>query len=82
MPSARSIERPRGEVDRHLVDMREGYRRKLRELPDTIARLKKAGYQIDEAKPAVIARVEAILIEGGWMQGGHDDRGAGKAVGY
>jgi len=50
--------------------------------PDTIALLKKAGYQIDEAKPTVIARVEAILLDGGWMQGGHDERGAGKAVGY
>jgi gamma-glutamyltranspeptidase/glutathione hydrolase len=50
--------------------------------PDTIALLKKAGYQIDEAKPAVIARVEGILIDGGWLQGGHDDRGAGKAAGY
>jgi gamma-glutamyltranspeptidase/glutathione hydrolase len=50
--------------------------------PDTIALLKKAGYHIEEAKPAVIARVEAILIDGGWLQGGHDDRGAGKAAGY
>ena len=50
--------------------------------PDTIALLKKAGYNIEEAKPAVIARVEAILIDGGWLQGGHDERGAGKAAGY
>jgi gamma-glutamyltranspeptidase/glutathione hydrolase len=50
--------------------------------PDTIALLKKSGYQIEEAKPAVIARVEGILIDGGWMQGSHDERGAGKAVGY
>jgi gamma-glutamyltranspeptidase/glutathione hydrolase len=50
--------------------------------PDTIALLKKAGYHIEETKPAVIARVEGILIDGGWLQGGHDDRGAGKAVGY
>jgi gamma-glutamyltranspeptidase / glutathione hydrolase len=50
--------------------------------PDTIALLKKAGYHIEEAKPVVIARVDAILIDGGWLQGGHDDRGAGKAAGY
>jgi gamma-glutamyltranspeptidase/glutathione hydrolase len=50
--------------------------------PDTIALLKKAGYSIEEAKPVVLARVEAILISSGWLQGGHDDRGTGKAVGY
>jgi gamma-glutamyltranspeptidase / glutathione hydrolase len=50
--------------------------------PDTLAALKKSGYLIEEAKPVVIARVEAILIDGGWMQGGHDDRGAGKVAGY
>lgn len=50
--------------------------------PDTIALLKKAGYSIEEAKPIVIARVEAILLNDGWLQGGHDERGSGKAVGY
>jgi gamma-glutamyltranspeptidase / glutathione hydrolase len=50
--------------------------------PDTIAVLKKSGYHIEEAKPVVIARVEGILIDGGWLQGGNDERGAGKAVGY
>ena len=50
--------------------------------PDTIALLKMAGYHIEETKPAVIARVEGILIDGGWLQGGHDERGVGKAVGY
>ena len=50
--------------------------------PDTIALLKKDGYNIEEAKPVVIARVEAILLADGWLQGGHDDRGSGKAVGY
>jgi gamma-glutamyltranspeptidase / glutathione hydrolase len=50
--------------------------------PDTIALLKKSGYYIEEAKPVVIARVEGILIDGGWLQGGHDERGAGKAAGY
>jgi gamma-glutamyltranspeptidase/glutathione hydrolase len=50
--------------------------------PDTIALLKKAGYHIEEAKPIVGARVEGILIDGGWLQGGHDERGAGKAAGF
>ena len=50
--------------------------------PDTLALLKKAGYHIEEAKPVVLARVEGILIRDGWMQGGHDERGAGKAAGY
>ena len=50
--------------------------------PDTLALLKKAGYSMEEGKPAVIARVEGILFSDGWLQGGHDDRGAGKAGGY
>ena len=50
--------------------------------PDTIALLKKDGYNIEESKPAVIARVEAILLKDGWLQGGHDERGSGKASGY
>jgi gamma-glutamyltranspeptidase/glutathione hydrolase len=50
--------------------------------PDTIAILKRMGYEIRENKPVVVARVEAILIGNGWLQGGHDGRGAGKAAGY
>jgi len=50
--------------------------------PDTIALLKSAGYSIEESKPIVIARVEAILLSDGWLQGGHDERGTGRAVGY
>lgn len=50
--------------------------------PDTIALLKGMGYDIEEAHPAVLARVEAIEIKDGWLQGGHDDRGTGKAAGY
>ncbi|HYL83379.1 MAG TPA: gamma-glutamyltransferase [Candidatus Angelobacter sp.] len=50
--------------------------------PDTIALLKKAGYNIEEARPAVIAQVEGILLKDGWLQGGHDERSAGKASGY
>jgi hypothetical protein len=30
----------------------------------------------------VIARVEGILLADGWLQGGHDERGSGKASGY
>jgi len=50
--------------------------------PDTITLLKKAGYNIEDAKPVVLARVEAILLNDGWLQGGHDERGGGKAAGY
>jgi gamma-glutamyltranspeptidase / glutathione hydrolase len=50
--------------------------------PDTIAMLKKAGYPIEEAKPVVIARVEGIMLSDGWLLGGHDERGSGKASGY
>jgi gamma-glutamyltranspeptidase / glutathione hydrolase len=50
--------------------------------PDTLRILTTYGYSMDDSKPAVIARVEAILMDRGWLQGGHDERGAGKAVGY
>ena len=50
--------------------------------PDTIALLRRRGHMIDEANPTVIARVEAILLDGGWLQGGQDGRGSGKAAGY
>ena len=49
--------------------------------PDTIVLLKKAGYPIEETKPVVLARVEAILLSDSWVQGGHDERGTGKAAG-
>jgi gamma-glutamyltranspeptidase/glutathione hydrolase len=50
--------------------------------PDTIIMLKNMGYQVEETHPRVLARVDAILIGGGWLQGGHDGRGTGKAAGY
>jgi gamma-glutamyltranspeptidase/glutathione hydrolase len=50
--------------------------------PDTIAVLKDMGYEIQPGTPPVIARVEAILINNGWLQGAHDTRGTGKAVGW
>ncbi len=50
--------------------------------PDTIAQLQRMGYATDIAHPRVLARVEAILIGDGWLQGAHDGRGSGKADGY
>jgi gamma-glutamyltranspeptidase/glutathione hydrolase len=52
--------------------------------PDTIAKLKDMGYNVEssEKTAVVIARVEAIVNDKGWLQGGSDGRGPGKAVGY
>jgi gamma-glutamyltranspeptidase / glutathione hydrolase len=50
--------------------------------PDTIGLLKAMGYHIQEAHPVVLARVEAIEVSDGWLLGGHDPRGPGKASGY
>jgi len=50
--------------------------------PDTIALLKGMGYEIQPGNSPIIARVEAILIRNGWLQGAHDTRGTGKAVGW
>jgi gamma-glutamyltranspeptidase / glutathione hydrolase len=53
--------------------------------PDTIMLLKGMGHQVEAAHPRVQARVEAILISNGWLQGGHDGRGVnsvGRASGY
>ncbi len=50
--------------------------------PDTIAILKARGYDVDFSPAVVLARVEAILADGGWLQGGSDGRAIGKAVGY
>jgi gamma-glutamyltranspeptidase/glutathione hydrolase len=50
--------------------------------PDTLAILKRMGYAISESHPAVLARVEAIELDGEWLEGAHDDRGPGKAAGY
>ncbi|HXW89354.1 MAG TPA: gamma-glutamyltransferase [Terriglobales bacterium] len=49
--------------------------------PDTITILKQMGYEVKDA-PFGLATVQAILITNGWLQGGHDARGVGKAVGY
>ncbi|HEU5453264.1 MAG TPA: gamma-glutamyltransferase [Terriglobales bacterium] len=50
--------------------------------PDTIAALKKMGYDIQDAHPVVLARVEAVEVKDGWLLGGHDGRGTGSAAGY
>ena len=50
--------------------------------PDTVALLKGMGYDVDHSQGAIGARVEAIVIDAGWLQGGTDGRGSGKAVGY
>ncbi len=49
--------------------------------PDTAALLKDMGYHVERS--GGVARVEAIVSSGGWLQGGTDGRGAdGKAGGY
>jgi len=50
--------------------------------PDTSAVLKRMGYEIEPGNPPIMARVEAILIKDGWLQGAHDSRGSGKVAGY
>jgi gamma-glutamyltranspeptidase / glutathione hydrolase len=49
--------------------------------PDTVALLKTRRHDVDW--PSVpLARVEAIVLDGGWLEGGSDGRGQGKAAGY
>ncbi|HTS78590.1 MAG TPA: gamma-glutamyltransferase [Bryobacteraceae bacterium] len=51
--------------------------------PDTAALLKQMGYQIQQDGRVSVARVEAIVSDGGWLLGGVDGRAAGgKAAGY
>jgi len=52
--------------------------------PDTANLLRAMGHKIAsfEATDPVVARVEAIVNEDGWLQGGADGRGASKAAGY
>ena len=51
--------------------------------PDTIALLKARGYDLDELGVSrVSSAVEAIVNDGGWLQGGTDGRRPGKAAGY
>jgi gamma-glutamyltranspeptidase / glutathione hydrolase len=50
--------------------------------PDTVALLQSRGYDVDHSSGLVLARVEAIVNSGGWLQGGSDGRASGKAAGY
>jgi gamma-glutamyltranspeptidase/glutathione hydrolase len=47
--------------------------------PDTAGLLTKMGYV---SREGVLAEVQAIEISDGWLEGAHDDRGPGEAVGY
>jgi gamma-glutamyltranspeptidase/glutathione hydrolase len=50
--------------------------------PDTVALLEDMGHQVDYSPGLVLARVNAILSDGGWLQGAADIRWTGKAAGY
>jgi gamma-glutamyltranspeptidase/glutathione hydrolase len=50
--------------------------------PDTVALLKARGYHVEQSADMSIGRVEAIVNVGGWLQGGSDGRGSGRAAGY
>ena len=51
--------------------------------PDTVALLRGMGHQVDYSPGVVLAQVEAILNDAGWLQGGTDGRAPGKsAAGY
>jgi len=50
--------------------------------PDTANLLKSMGYDVNQSASVSIARVEAIVIDAGWLQGGSDGRGNGKAAGF
>jgi len=50
--------------------------------PDTVALLEDMGHQVDYSPGIVLARINAILSDGGWLQGAADTRWTGKAAGY
>jgi gamma-glutamyltranspeptidase/glutathione hydrolase len=52
--------------------------------PDTVQILRGMGHNVSplESTSPVVARVEAILSDGGWLQGAADGRGNAKAEGY
>jgi len=52
--------------------------------PDTVNILRGMGHKVSQMEGAspVVARVEAILNDGGWLEGATDPRGNGKAEGY
>lgn len=47
---------------------------------DTAALLRARGYTVEQTEN--VGRVEAIVSDNGWLQGGSDGRGSGKAAGY
>jgi gamma-glutamyltranspeptidase/glutathione hydrolase len=49
--------------------------------PDTIELLRKMGHEVEPDSGAV-ASVEALLVDGGWIQGAQNGRSDGKATGY
>jgi gamma-glutamyltranspeptidase/glutathione hydrolase len=49
--------------------------------PDTVALLRQMGHEVDPDGGSV-ASVEALLVDGGWIQGAQNGRSAGKAAGY
>lgn len=48
--------------------------------PDTKLLLRRAGHEIEEI--TAVGSVEAIALDGGWLQGAQNGRSAGKAAGY
>ena len=50
--------------------------------PDTAALLRERGHTLDYSPGVVLARVEAILKSGEWLEGASDPRASGKAAGY
>jgi gamma-glutamyltranspeptidase/glutathione hydrolase len=49
--------------------------------PDTVELLRKLGHEVDPDGGGV-ASVEALLVDGGWIQGAQNGRSNGKAAGY
>ncbi len=49
--------------------------------PDTVALLRGMGHEVDPEGGGV-ASVEALLVDGGWIQGAQNGRSTGKAAGY
>lgn len=81
MPIQDAVDFPRihAQGTNALIDMAELQRHS----PDTARLLTNTmGYLPDPAGPPVIARVEAILVSDGSLQGAHDGRGPGKAAGW
>ena len=50
--------------------------------PDTVALLQDMGHQVDYSPGVVLARINAILSDRGWLEGAADSRWVGKAAGY